>query len=81
MIIAITTISLTTVMLIILLIWREITHDRERRDLLNRIMAKDYNDYARNIQGKSPPKVGGVLRQAVMERHPAYRIVKEGDDQ
>ena len=27
------------------LIWREISHSRERRDLYNRIMVRDYTEY------------------------------------
>ena len=40
--------------LFLLFCWREYQHDKERKDLYNRIMAQDYNEYAK--QGKEPPK-------------------------
>ncbi len=78
---AIAAVSLVSIVLALLIVWREVVHDREMRDLLNRIMARDYNDYLRGSQGRPPPRTGNVLKQAVMERHPAYNISKkEGDE-
>lgn len=41
--------------------WRERCHDRERKDLYNRIMAVDLRDYSSINQGP-PPKGGNIIK-------------------
>ena len=44
--------SITDIILIAMLILQYILFYRERRDFLNRLMSKDYNEYS---NGKNPP--------------------------
>jgi hypothetical protein len=44
--------------------WREIVHDRERKDLYNRLMARDLSEYkTMATSGKPPP---GRVRNTVL---------------
>lgn len=54
--------------------WREYQHDQERKDLLNRLMAKDFNEYV--IQGKPPPKGGNFIARGLAQH---FNAGKEGD--
>jgi len=47
--------------LFILLVWRENYHDRERKDLYNRFMARDLNEYI-GTQTRKPPKSGNFVK-------------------
>lgn len=45
-----------------LLVWRDRVHDRERRDLLNRLMAGDYTRYRTGEEENPPGAVRNWLR-------------------
>lgn len=45
------------------LIWRERVNDRERRDLLNRLMAGDYTRYRTGEEENPPGAVRNWLRE------------------
>mgnify|MGYP000964662932 CR=1 FL=1 len=49
------------------LIIQEIRHDRERKDLLNRIMARDYAEYQAMSGGRPPPKSTNFIKKKVNE--------------
>lgn len=44
------------------LVWRERVHDRERQDLLDRLMARDYNQYREGQEENSSGAVRNWLR-------------------
>jgi len=53
--------------------WREYQHDQERRDLYNRLMARDYTEYAN--AGRPPPgKVRNFIRRGLQ-----MQAEEEGD--
>ena len=62
--------------------WREIQHDLERRDLLNRLMARDYAEYKELSAPRKPPPPGrnfipGLRR--VMDLRTGKHIEESGD--
>jgi hypothetical protein len=61
-----------------LLAIQEFCHYRERKDLYNRLMAKDLADYnlIANSKNKPPPRSRNVIR-AGLERY--YNSMKSGD--
>lgn len=44
---------------------QEIRHQKERQNLLNRIMARDYHDYAVSERPKSPGKSGNFVQESI----------------
>ena len=59
---------LEAVLAAVALAWREKTHDRERKDLLDRLMAKDYSEYHESRQPAAPGGVRNWLRRET-EKH------------
>ena len=49
------------------LVIQEIRHDRERKALLNRIMARDYAEYQAMSGGRPPPKSTNFMKKKVNE--------------
>ena len=49
------------------LVIQEIRHDRERKALLNRIMARDYAEYQAKSGGRPPPKSTNFMKKKVNE--------------
>ncbi len=48
------------------LIFQAYRHEKERRDLLNRIMARDYAEY-QAMNGRPPPKCTNFIRKKQAE--------------
>ncbi len=48
------------------LIFQAYRHEKERRDLLNRIMARDYAEY-QAMNGRSPPKSTNFIKKKQAE--------------
>ena len=56
--------------------WREYRHDSERRDLYNRLMARDLPEYTANGSSRPPPKSRNIIT-AGLKRYSDQR--KAGD--
>lgn len=72
--------SIELFLLLLLIAWLLWLYARERQVLLDRIMAKNYEEYCHNINGKPPPGSGSILKKAVMARTPGIRYPPEGGD-
>lgn len=56
------------------LVAQEVLHRRERKDLLNRIMSRDYRDYQAGQEKPEPGSVSNPLLAALKRNHdPAVR--------
>jgi hypothetical protein len=55
------------------------SHNVERKDLLNRIMAKDLQEYRQTVN-KSPPPKGGNFIKAGLKKHREAMIQDAGSD-
>lgn len=51
--------------LLIYIAWKDIVFRRERQDLLNRIMARNYIEYCNTKQDNPLPKSGNVIKKAL----------------
>jgi len=63
--------------LLAILVLQAILHARERKDLYNRLMARDLRDYVAN-QSREPPKSRNFVRKGI-ER--GYEMMEGGDEQ
>lgn len=48
--------------------WREYRHDAERRELYNRLMARDLTEYTASSSSRPPPRARSVIAAGV-RRH------------
>lgn len=70
------------IILLALMVVRERFHDRERKDLYDRIMAGNYQEYSNSHPEKPPPMGRNVLRRGLEKHHmmqEALAVREEGD--
>lgn len=62
-------------------VWSEIIHARERRDLYNRLMAKDLPEFTAFEQPKEPPKGRNFMRKGLEQAYQAQaQAMARGED-
>ena len=69
-----------TIALIAFTAWREYNYGRERRDLLNRIMSRDYGEYSTSSSAHTEPQKPRNFVAAGLERgREQLKQAKEGE--
>lgn len=68
-----TTLALALLALSAVLVVQEYRHGNERKDLLNRIMAGNWQEYTQNINQRPPPKGGNFIRAGLKRYQEAIR--------
>jgi hypothetical protein len=62
----------------ILLYVKDVSHAKERKDLYNRLMARDYVEYTKHDEGKKKPKRSNNPLKDQMEK--SLKNLARGDD-